>query len=167
MFVYTLIFAFDVPSFLLNDGHTANFVVATNLSLGVSLLLFPVFELIADVWLTRYRMLQLSLLMLVFVLIVALIILMAGNLSFPYLLMNKYIFLPATSVLLIGVITSIGIFEANALQFGMDQLLEASSTQLSTFVHWYFWAMHLGQKLLFLIFFPLGHSYTMYLTLTE
>ena len=35
----------------------------------------------------------------------------------------------------------------------MDQLLEASSTQLSTFVHWYFWAMHLGQQLLFLIVF--------------
>ena len=56
--------------------------IAMNLSIGVSLLLFPVFGLIADVYLTRYRMLQLSLLMLVFVLIVALIVLMAESYLF-------------------------------------------------------------------------------------
>ena len=48
-----------------------------------------------------------------------------------------------------GLVTSIGVFEANAIQFGMDQLLEASSDQLSAFVHWYFWATHLGQQLVF------------------
>ena len=144
-FLIHLIFAFDVPSFLINNGYPGSLVNVENLSIGVSLLLFPVFGLIADVYLTRYRMLQLSLLMLVFALIVALIVLMAEILSFPYYLLNKYLYLSPASVLIIGAITSIGIFEANALQFGMDQLLEASSTQLSTFVHWYFWAMHLGQ----------------------
>ena len=33
---------------------------------------------------------------------------------------------------------SLGVVEANALQFGMDQLTEASGEQLSRFVHWYF-----------------------------
>ena len=28
-------------------------------------------------------------------------------------------------------------FESNAIQFGMDQMLEASSEQLSSFIHWY------------------------------
>ena len=42
--------------------------------------------------------------------------------------------------------SSIGLIEANAIQFGMDQVLEASSTQLSQFNHWYFWFMHLGQQ---------------------
>ena len=47
-------------------------------------------------------------------------------------------------------IATIGIFEANAVQFGMDQLMEASSAQLSSFTHWYYWSMHLGQQILFI-----------------
>ena len=41
-------------------------------------------------------------------------------------------------------VTNVGIYEANAIQFGMDQLLEATSNQLSAFIHWYFWNMHIG-----------------------
>ena len=33
----------------------------------------------------------------------------------------------------------------------MDQLLEASSTQLSAFIHWYFWNMHIGPLLSFYV----------------
>ena len=33
----------------------------------------------------------------------------------------------------------------------MDQLLEASSTQLSQFIHWYFWFMHLGQPIVYCV----------------
>ena len=46
-------------------------------------------------------------------------------------------------------IASIGMFEANAIQFGMDQLLEAPSAQLSAFIHWYFWSTHFGQQVVF------------------
>ena len=53
-FLIHLIFAFDVQNFLINYGYPANSVLAMNLSIGVSLLLFPVFGLIADVYLTRY-----------------------------------------------------------------------------------------------------------------
>ena len=31
----------------------------------------------------------------------------------------------------------------------MDQILKASSTQLSAFDHWYLWSMHLGQQAVF------------------
>ena len=57
---------------------------------------------------------------------------------------------PVTSItLIILIISSNGFYEANAIQFGMDQLLEASSTQLSQLVYWYFWFMHLGKQLVF------------------
>ena len=46
-------------------------------------------------------------------------------------------------------IIGLGMFEANAIQFGMDQMLEASSYQLSTFIHWYFWALHVGSLIMF------------------
>ena len=35
--------------------------------------------------------------------------------------------------------SGLGFFEANAIQFGLDQLQFASSTALSVFVHWYNW----------------------------
>ena len=47
----------------------------------------------------------------------------------------------------IGII-SVGMFEANAIQFGMDQMFEASSKQLSSFICWYFWCAHIGATLM-------------------
>ena len=38
-------------------------------------------------------------------------------------------------------LAGLGMYEANAIQFGMDQMLEASSEQLSSFIHWYFWCV--------------------------
>ena len=35
--------------------------------------------------------------------------------------------------------TGVGLFEANALQFGLDQLLEAPTPKLIAFIHWYYW----------------------------
>ena len=53
-------------------------------------------------------------------------------------------------VLIVGLI-SISMFEANAIQFGMDQMMEASSEQLSSFIHWYFWCAHAGSLVPFYI----------------
>ena len=55
IFLIHLIFTLDVPSFLISIGYPVNSVLAMNLSIGISLLLFPVFGLIVDVYLTRYR----------------------------------------------------------------------------------------------------------------
>ena len=68
----------------------------------------------------------------------------------PHINLLDISFIPHYVSIVIG-ICSIGSFEANALQFGMDQLLEVSSTQLSAFIHWYFWVMHLGQQLVFCV----------------
>ena len=38
----------------------------------------------------------------------------------------------------IGGTIGIGLFEANAIQFGLDQLLEAPTPKLITFIHWYY-----------------------------
>ena len=38
---------------------------------------------------------------------------------------------PLGNVMLVTVIFAIGIFEANAMQFGLDQIFDASSTELS------------------------------------
>ena len=49
---------------------------------------------------------------------------------------------------LVIAIISVSMFEANAIQFGMDQMFEASSKQLSSFIHWYFWCAHIGATLM-------------------
>ena len=38
-----------------------------------------------------------------------------------------------------------GLFEANALQFGLDQLLEAPTQKLIAFIHWYYWTHNVVQ----------------------
>ena len=39
-------------------------------------------------------------------------------------------------------------FQSNAVQFGLDQLLHASSQELSLFLHWFIWADYFGQLIL-------------------
>ena len=41
--------------------------------------------------------------------------------------------------------TGVGLFEANALQFGLDQLLEAPTPKLIAFIHWYYWTHNVVQ----------------------
>ena len=47
-------------------------------------------------------------------------------------------------LILVTGVAGLGIYEANAIQFGMDQMIEASSEQLSSFIHWYFWCVNVG-----------------------
>ena len=55
---------------------------------------------------------------------------------------NIYLALCAVAVLL-GIVGK-GMFESTVIQFGTDQMIGASSTQLSTFIHWYFWSLCIG-----------------------
>ena len=57
--------------------------------------------------------------------------------------------------ILISRISGLGMYEANAIQFRMDQMLEASSTKLSSFIHWYYWSLHLGPLMIFYILLAL------------
>ena len=47
---------------------------------------------------------------------------------------------------LVIIIISVGMFDAVGIQFGMDQMVEASSDQISAFTHahWYYWSMNIG-----------------------
>ena len=48
-------------------------------------------------------------------------------------------------------IIGVGFFEANAIQFGLDQLLEAPTEHLSVFIHWYNWSQNVGHLMTFYI----------------
>ena len=56
-----------------------------------------------------------------------------------------------SAVIFIVYIIGLGLFQANAIQFGLDQLLEAPTPKLISFIHWYYWAQNVGSLALFYI----------------
>ena len=110
---------------------------------GLTFLMYPVFGFIADVCITQYRMIKLAFYSLtvssLLMFTVAVI-----YISKPEVIIQKHIFVLPLAIILISGISGLGTYEANAIQFGMDQMLEASSRKLSSFIHWYYCCLHLG-----------------------
>ena len=120
---------------------------------GIAYLLYPVCGLLADIWFTRYKIVLVSAITSLITSVLCLVVAILGSTfgfwndtsGLPEHILMLLCFLMA--VLAIATIASVGVFEANAIQFGMDQIVAASSNQLSTFVHWYYWSMNLGMGL--------------------
>ena len=141
-FVTHWILTIDTRTYFMQAMPSAAFVIFSSV-LGLLLLMFPLLGWIADVCIGRYRAIHYSVSMLTMEML--LFITAISLYAFTSL---QYTMRPLTTTLAVvagmsGVIT-IGMFEANAVQFGMDQLLEASSSQLSAFIHFYFWSTHAG-----------------------
>ena len=121
--------------------------IGTTVLLGLTFLSYPFLGYIADVCLTRYRTLKCSFIFLIVgctigQLLLVIIIIFATltnkfDVSINY---NIILILP-----IILITTGVGLFEANALQFGLDQLLEAPTPKLIAFIHWYYWTRNAVQ----------------------
>ena len=113
--------------------------------LGLLYLSYPLLGYIADVCLTRYRTLKCSFIFLIVGCTITLIlILIAISLSLTELIQENPVFNTITKyitgfIVIALVTTGVGLFEANAIQFGLDQLLEAPTPKLIAFIHWYYW----------------------------
>ena len=116
---------------------------------GLVFILYPLIGLLADIKLTRYRMICLS----CWVIFVIVLLFSIGNICYILssdliyqnaheLYIKIYLALCAVAVLL-GIVGK-GMFESTVIQFGTDQMIGASSTQLSTFIHWYYWSLCVG-----------------------
>ena len=127
-------------------------VMIWNIAQGIGFLLYPILGWIADVCITRYQMMKCAL---IFVLVSSVVMLAGAILS---LIKPEAIFDTERLVSLLFFVTSLtgsiagmGMYEANAIQFGMDQMLEASSKELGSFIHWYYWSLNLGPLVIFYI----------------
>ena len=121
--------------------------------IGLALLFFPLIGFLADVCFTRYQMIKASFAilstMLILVFIVGIMVYVVFHFIFHQSIPRS---VPVTDVIcMVFIVSGSGLFEANAIQFGMDQLLEASSTQLIQSIHWYFWFMHIGQPVVYCV----------------
>ena len=73
------------------------------------------------------------------IIVVAILLIITASLFLNLPLVRKFFYL-AGLTLLIGLI-AMGLFKpiyCHLVPFGIDQMLEASSDQLNTFIHWYY-----------------------------
>ena len=125
-----------------NDGE-----VVYQVSQAVAYLIYPLLGWLADVYFSRYKLVLAS-----FVVLILSTFLLVG-LALLFLLYDRLrlILYLTGSALVIGLL-GLGMFESTAIQFGMDQMLEAPSEQFSTFIHWYYWSTYLGRPILMYLF---------------
>ena len=63
---------------------------------------------------------------------------------------HPYLYVVAIILFLVYII-GLALFQANAIQFGLDQLLEAPTSKLIAFIHWYYWAQNVGSLVFFYV----------------
>ena len=110
------------------------------LTQAVTYLLYPLLGWLADVYFSRYKFVLFSFI----AAIMATLLTIITSVLFIYIYEYREIFILGGIGVVIG-LAGIGLFESTAIQFGMDQMMEASSDQLSTFIHWYNWSSCIGQ----------------------
>ena len=120
-----------------------------NIAQGIAYLLYPMLGWIADVRVTQYKMIRLSFIFVLtssfFQIVYVMVTLLKPNFLIQQNNLVYFINIAFTiSTFMIG-IGGLGLFESNAIQFGMDRMLESSSEELSSFIHWYYWSVHFGQ----------------------
>lgn len=114
---------------------------------GAILLLYPFFGWLADALIKRYYVIGTSLYLILIGMVLgigtsATEVFKSGSYNHPLFWVGGG---TAVGIALLGN----GLFQANAIQFGTDQMSEASSWQLSGFIHWYYWSSRLGNILIF------------------
>ena len=144
---------FSSGTYLFQEFHGNTDAIIAGVQ-GLALLVYPFLGWLADVHLTRFSALKCAPL-------VSAIGAIVGAISLCFLLQLDR---PSFHLGYLGVISYAGItliiagkglFEANALQFGLDQLMDSPSDHLSAFIHWYYWGIHFIQTLVFLPHIPI------------
>ena len=118
---------------------------------AIAYFLYPLLGWASDVYFTRYKVLRLA--FIIFSTTSTIVILATFIGLRERACDHKNCFFTPLLVVAVCVIivclVGLGLFEANAIQFGMEQILEASSDQLGTFIHWYYWSLSLGRLILY------------------
>ena len=121
---------------------------------GLLFLLYPLVGHVTDVYLTRYRSLKLSFGILLFTACAFVVysgIDIAASNIWKITIFHHNQTAVVFVIIFIVYIVGLGLFQANAIQFGLDQLLEAPTPKLIAFIHWYYWAQNVGNLAFFYV----------------
>ena len=126
--------------------------------IGLLFLLYPLMGHLADVYVTRYRSLKCSFGILIFAACLSIFFGGIGvalsciwNLLVQHSEGDVFVF-----IVLVVYFVGLALFQANAIQFGLDQLLEAPTSKLIAFIHWYYWAQNVSSLALFYVTAGIG-----------
>ena len=139
--------------------QTRDFNIFMTGGLGLVYLFYPLVGLVTDVYFTRYKAVLASTVVQICTsglgVVVSLVWTLLWYCNSNLVLGNhggEHIVNDTLGVFallfILPMILALGIFEANAIQFGMDQLLEEPSEKISTFIHWYYWSIGMGVSLM-------------------
>ena len=146
-FLVHLVFSVD---WIAVQSLSVSLISGLSLVQGITLLLYPLLGILADTRFNRFRFIKISIILLFlnsFFFLIFFIVFYIEIKQFDPALYNEHIpwYLMILFVLfLVIIIISVGMFDAVGIQFGMDQMVEASSDQISAFTHWYYWSMNIG-----------------------
>ena len=134
----------------LSDVTTKKELLALGIARGLALLAYPICGWIAEVNNCQGKMIKWSFLVNMTGAILIVISITIG-ITLPFSAMRDTIEVTILCIAVIVGLTGLGMYEANIIQFGMDQMMDASSEQLGSFIHWYFWSVHFGNLFAFYI----------------
>ena len=136
--ILVLIWSFLVANIFYFTRYTATTKYSSlvyYIALSVGSLTMPLAGWLADIHYGRYKMLQWSM----WIMWIS-SLLLAGSLVILQVFEsqnNTYLKLPMIFLIPLGI--GYGGFQANIIQFGVDQLLDASSNEVKAFIAWYSW----------------------------
>ncbi len=114
---------------------------------GLNYLLYPFCGLVVESYLKKFNFIKWACLLVIISSTAQLII---GILEFKDVYNNIFTNALGTFGIFTGTF-GLSMFEANAIRFGMNQMLDASSEQLSSFIHCYFWCSNAGILIIFYV----------------
>ena len=126
------------PSFQLEDRYHHVFLYYG--IVGIALLVCPVFGWIADAYWGRYKMIRRSLFIMWLATIGFCLVSVIPD-YFPHATTIKEV---ANAILLMILFLSLGGLQVNIIQFGVDQLTDASSNSITAFANWYVWVFYVN-----------------------
>ena len=146
--------------------HFAMIAIFSYTSQALLTLFFPLGGFIADVCVGRFKTILTSL----WLIWIASLVMSVGIAVLYYISLNTkvtggVVISFVVISLIIGLLLYVALagFEANVVQFGTDQLLEAPGEELSFFIHWFVWADYVGHMVseISFAFYSCSHTVVM------
>ena len=133
--------------------------ISGNVVVSIGVLVYPIFGWLADVHFGRYNTIKWSLRFMCFVSIVfcSVSAVLSSGIIQPTAF-NTY-HRAIRWIMYLSNTVSLGGLQANVVQFGIDQLIDASSGEITSFIRWFFWMFYLAEFMVSLTQVCICHQY--------